>query len=218
MNKELEELENQWYERLKQGKPDYSVYSHLIYIKELEYCYKEYSKKYLKAIEKNIHLFKNVKSIIDLGCGIGLTTKTLKEIFPDSIVYGTNIKDTEQYKLAKKLSKEHNFNIIPSINSINSIDFVFASEYFEHILTPIKHIIDIINKLKPNYIITANAFNAHATGHFNEYKHRNKVYDKTKIGRLFNNTLRKYNYIQIKTKFWNNRPMCWKINRKNNIL
>jgi len=156
-------LEKKWYKYLKKGKKYYEVYADDKYIAELWACYIVYSKKYLKMIfhpTKGItDQLKNIKSILDLGCGFGHTTINLKEYFPNSMVYGSNIKNTLQIKVAYKLSKKYNFKIISDLNKLNKkIDLLFASEYFEHIEKPIDNLLFIINKFNPKYLLIANSF------------------------------------------------------------
>jgi len=204
-------LEKKWYKYLKKGKKYYEVYADDKYIAELWACYIVYSKKYLKMIfhpTKGItDQLKNIKSILDLGCGFGHTTINLKEYFPNSMVYGSNIKNTLQIKVAYKLSKKYNFKIISDLNKLNKkIDLLFASEYFEHIEKPIDNLLFIINKFNPKYLLIANSFGTIGIGHFYSYLYKNKNYSGKEISKIFNLILKENNYKKIKTSFWNNRP------------
>jgi cyclopropane fatty-acyl-phospholipid synthase-like methyltransferase len=80
-----------------------------------------------------------VNSIADLGCGIGYTTATLKEVF-NCRVTGTNIRDTKQYKVCEVLRKKVDFDLTDNIEEIGNVDLVFASEYFEHFEKPVEHL------------------------------------------------------------------------------
>lgn len=214
--KEVLSFDDQWYRSLKNGKPDYSVYDEDKYLGHAWACWQIYSKKYLKNILKDTSLYDRsivsdlgeIKKIVDLGCGIGYTTRALKQIFPDAEVCGTNIEDSAQYKLCETYSE---INLVGDIKDIKEpVDLVLGSEYFEHIYTPIEHLIDILEGLKPKNLLLANSFNAIALGHFPEYKHNGKIIKNSKIGRMFNQTLRDYGYEFIKTALWNNRPNYWK--------
>lgn len=209
----LQELENKWYESLKNNAPDYSVYDDVYYLADTWVCWKKYSREYIKRIIKNIKL-KNVNSIVDLGCGIGYSTALLKETFGCK-VYGTNLKNTNQYLICEKISKDADFILVEDIKEIGKVDVVFASEYFEHFETPVEHLVDCINALKPNYILFANTFNAKSIGHFNTYKHLGVDYNGKCISRLFSKALNKNGYQKMITNCWNNRPNCYSLTPEN---
>ena len=199
MNNKLEKLQEKWYKAY-----DYSVYDTSEYLDELLKCWSLYSKKYLKTLIS----VKKVGIIADLGCGFGLTTMQLAKKFPKSIVYGTNIKNTIQSRIAKELGKLSNFSVVEDVYG-KKVNLIFASEYFEHIERPVEQLEKLLKKCKPDTLIIANSFTAKAIGHFNEYKHKDKTYIPREINRLFNKTLRSNGYQQLKTNLWNNRPMYW---------
>lgn len=216
-------LENRWYKELDTGNIDYSVYDTDEYIAELWACWIVYSKKYLLSIQKEssfppygiVNNFGKVKKIVDLGCGFGYTTLALKQIFPNAEVYGTNIENTIQIKFAKQLGKENNFNIVSNIKEIKGkTDLVFASEYFEHILEPIKDLHKIVKYLEPRNFLIANAFGTRAIGHFINYLYNENEIDGELISRLFNKELKEFGYEKVKTKLWNNRPAYYKLKEK----
>lgn len=220
-------LAEKWYDSLKDNKIDYSVYNDEYYFTDLWSCWKLFSRMYLfnltkkNSLAKNDSIYdflKNINSVLDLGCGIGYTTIFLKHIFKNAKVYGTNLKSTKQYKFCEFMSEKYDFNIVNNISQVNSnIDFVFASEYFEHIEFALNHLEDTINLLHPTYFYIANSFNTYSVGHFYYYKQNNpffndnfiKIYEASKVSRIFNKILRSYGYKKIKTNLWNNRPMLW---------
>lgn len=217
----VQELEACWYKSLEDNMPDYSVYDNNYYFDDLKKCWAEYSREYLLKIHSKKSLFGKsivedigkIDSILDLGCGIGCTTASLKELFPEANVYGTNLKTTRQYDMAEERGKKRDFSIVSDIHDLRTkISFVFASEYFEHIKKPIDHLIDIIDLLNPTYFIIANSFNARAIGHFIEYQYNNEFFNGRMISRLFNKTLRNNGYTKVQTKLWNQRPTYWKKN------
>ena len=122
--REWKKLYDDWYYSLETNNPDYRVYSDAHYMSEVWLCWTKYSRRYLKDLlnKKSIKINNEYKTvieffgkndvIIDLGCGFGYTTATLKEIWPNSVVYGTNIKDSVQFKFATELGKKYNFSII----------------------------------------------------------------------------------------------------------
>lgn len=211
-------LENKWYDSLKEGKPDFSVYDDVYYLADTWVCWKKYSREYIKSIvsdksmaSKSTTGFYNLKSIkdymhdvniiADLGCGIGYTSAALKQIF-DCNVYATNIKDTKQYKICENL--DAGFNLIENISDIKTaVDMVFASEYFEHFEYPIKHLLEILETLKPRYFLFANTFNAKSIGHFDVYENK---YTGAETSRIFSNTLKNIGYKKVNTNCYNNRP------------
>ncbi len=218
----LQDIENRWYLSLKNNTPNYSLYNEICMIGEVWACWSVYSKRYLNDIQKDksltstlsvyeyIKYFHNIQSVLDLGCGTGLTTARLKGMFPDSIVFGTQIKESCQYKIAEEFGKIYNFNIVQSVNGLTKIDFVFASEYFEHIERPIEHLENIINKCSPKFFLIANSFNTTSMGHFITYKDRDKNIDQKEVGKLFSKRLKELGYEKMKTKLWNNRPSFWR--------
>lgn len=215
-------IESRWYTSLS-NQPDYSVYTDDLYISELWSCYQVYSKGYLRNLNSEKTLVGNipikrylnnygVKEIYDLGCGFGFTTAGLKAIFPTAEVYGTNIINSLQYKVAEAVGKRFNFCVNDKLsNNIKKIDLIFASEYFEHIEDPITELIEVLEK-KPKHLLIANAFGARAIGHFTSYRYKNSQFDPEQIKSMFNDTMKHFGYSKIKTTLWNNRPTLWRLN------
>jgi 2-polyprenyl-3-methyl-5-hydroxy-6-metoxy-1,4-benzoquinol methylase len=221
----IQELENKWYKSLEVANPDYSVYDDIYYLADTWVCWKKYSRQYLKSIfsptsmaTKSTNGYDNFKSIkdeiqanslIDLGCGIGYTTSSLKEMF-NCKTYGTNIKDTKQYKICQVLSIINDFQIVENFDDLGDIDLVFASEYFEHFERPVEHLIEVVEKLNPKYILFANTFNSKSIGHFDIYKHLDKDYSGPEMSKLFTKTLKSYKFKKVNTNCFNNRPNFYK--------
>jgi hypothetical protein len=210
----FQSLENRWYNSLKVGTPDYSIYQEEIYLGDVWACWQVYSKKYLKNILKIAKTtLVDVNSVIDIGNGIGYTTLGLKEIFPSADVFGLNYKDSYQMKYCRTHT---GITMVDDIKGIGKqIDLVFASEYFEHIYKPIEHLDDILDKLKPKYLIIANSFRSVSLGHFPIFEHKGQKISNKAIGRLFNKHLRDRGYTNVRSGFWNNRPAIWKKVNKN---
>lgn len=205
-------LEKKWYDSLESGNYDYSVYDDPIYLSDMWACWKIYSRRYLlllnKLIKTNGSVFKP-KNILDLGCGAGLTTSALKQMFPAANVYGTNIENTAQIKLCRVFASEYGFNIKTKLSDIERIDFVFASEYFEHIESPLEELQLIIDKFSPRVFMIANSFNTISLGHFDSYLVNGNKTKASVMSKLFNNILKNNSYTKVKTGWWNNRPSLW---------
>jgi SAM-dependent methyltransferase len=213
------ELEEDWYNAIydKTVMDDscYECYNHDYYFTDLWVCWTMYSRGYLRTIEKEntingdtsvFDYVNNINTVVDLGCGIGYTTASLKQMFPNAKVYGTNIEDTKQYKFAEALADIYDFNMAGSIYQVeDQVDFLFASEYFEHIYNPLAHIQSIVAELNPRYMYIANSFNTVSIGHFTQYC----GIPEKQISRIFNKTLISLGYKRVKTKVWNNKPAFW---------
>jgi 2-polyprenyl-3-methyl-5-hydroxy-6-metoxy-1,4-benzoquinol methylase len=217
----FEYLTNKWYEHLEHNDINsaYSVYNDDYYFTDLWNCFATYSRTYLRRFYKKsindqsiIDITSDAKVIVDIGCGIGYTTSVLSQMYPNAKVYGLNLKDTKQWKFCEYMSKKYNFSMIDSIDQIeNKVDFIFASEFFEHILDPIEYVSNVINKLSPNYMFISNAFNTQSIGHFNTYELNSGLKVKAdKISKIFNLSLKNMNYEKIKTTLFNNKPNVWK--------
>lgn len=207
-----------WYDSLDidPKNPDYSVYSDPYYFCETWLCWIKYSKRYLKDIQLPRSMFgksivesmDNVRGVLDLGCGAGYTTSELKKIFPNASVYGTNMEGSCQFAMAKYLGEKHGFRMLGNHSGIKT-DLIFASEYFEHIQTPIEHLIEVLEGCAPKYLLFANTFNSKAIGHFNDYLHFGNKLSGKETSRLFSATLKVMGYGKIATQCWNNRPAFW---------
>tara|TARA_R100000995_G_C3479228_1_gene122836 strand:- start:1167 stop:1985 length:819 start_codon:yes stop_codon:yes gene_type:complete len=209
----VKQLEDKWYNTF-----DYTIYDDQYYFTDLWACWNLYSRQYVLSIQKDKKIFEflkqNIKSIVDLGCGIGYSTAMLKQMFPVFDVYGTNLPTTKQYNFCCEMGKTYKFQVTDNVQNINKkIDLIFASEYFEHIETPTDHIKKIIETLEPKCLFLANSFNTKSVGHFIKYKQQNnlstEIYDQSLASRKFNKFLRNLDYVSVKTTLWNNRPRLW---------
>ncbi len=210
---EAQTLQLQWYASLDIDKPDFSVYETDYYLAELWACWIVYSRQALRNIvSKGIaHDLEGVKRVIDLGCGIGFSTAALKQIFPRADVFGTNIGDTTQMKVARSMAQEFDFAVVSNLKDIPADDsktLVLASEYFEHFQSPIAHLDEILT-LRPTTMLIANAFGTKAIGHFETYRIDGAIVAGEHASLIFNKTLRDRGFTKIKTKLWNNRPALW---------
>jgi len=205
-----QELEGRWYQSLDSGTPDYSVYSDPYFVCEMWACWSIYSSKYISLLRKKIadlNAIKNITSIVDLGCGVGLTSAALVSAFPGAIVTGTNIDQSPQFNIARDLGAMAGFKVTGGVEG--KADLVFASEYFEHIERPVDHLIEILDTCSPAFLVIANSFNTISIGHFRHYGIGSTKHDGRESSRLFNSALRTAGYLKLNTGFWNNRPSIW---------
>ena len=213
-------LTSEWYENLDQNNLDdaFKVYNDDYYFVDIFNCYRTYSRSYIKRLlkpsmangESVYDLLKTSASFVDIGCGISYSTCALKTLLPNAKAYGINLKNTKQWKLCEVMAKRHDFNLIESVHEIgHNVDFVFASEYFEHIQNPTEHVKEIIDAISPKYFIIANAFNTHSIGHFKTYEYENEIVDQSKISAIFNKFLVENGYEKVLCKMWNNKPTIW---------
>lgn len=157
-----------------------------------------------------VDVMKPADVVVDLGCGFGYTTAALKESFPEACVVGTNIRDTLQWKVARKVGLEKGFTVGSSPKDVGKrADLVFASEYFEHFQKPIEHLEDVLHRLEPRSMVIANSFGSRSVGHFDEYLHEGSTISNKAVGRSFNRYLRSKGYRLMETGFWNGRPAVW---------
>lgn len=218
--KPLYEMRDKWYDSLKQGTPDYSIYESGEYLAEVWFCWETCSKKYLRNLQIP-KLYppngiqddnKDSELIVDMGNGVGITTAALRMMFPSSKIIGTNVEPSEQFTIALQLGETYDFTMVGDMRQITTQpDLAIAFEYFEHFEQPLQHLEQTIGATKPKRLLIANTFNQPATGHFIEYLIDDKPTHGSKLGRLFNNALRDIGYEKIKTKLWNNRPTYWKL-------
>ena len=139
-----------------------------------------------------------------------MSTAALKQTFPKNIVYGTNLPDTTQWKFNKLLSEEYDYKLIDDLKKLpRDIEFVFASEYFEHFPDPINHLTDVLTYCNPKILVCANTFKPDSIGHFDNYSHGSEVLTPKEISREFTKFLKDNGYIKLKTKLWNQRPTIY---------
>lgn len=211
---EVKKLQRRWYSSLAAGDPDYSVYDDIFYFADAWLCWKAYSRKYLKSILSpytlgNRSIIGDLGSpgrIVDVGCGIGYTTKAIEELFPGAEVIGTNLEGTKQWTLCHELGVK----MKPSTSEVGPCSLVVAFEYFEHFLDPVAHLEEIIKTTAPDSLLIANSFGTSSIGHFITQRHSGVDIPSKGFGRLFNRELRRLGYQQQKTTVWNNKPSYWK--------
>ncbi len=212
----VRELEATWYASLP-DEPAYEVYDSDWYLTDLWACWIVYSRRYLIEITKSRSLppdglvatLGTINRVADLGCGFGFTSAALSEIFPSAEVTGTNLPDTTQTRIALAVAERSRFEIQYELDAVGPADLVFASEYFEHFHEPVTHLRDVIDALQPRALIIANAFNADAIGHFDEYLIDETLVPGRETTAAFNRELVRLGFVKVHTNMWNSRPAFW---------
>lgn len=214
---EIYNLEDRWY---KSNCTDFSIYDDEYYFADIWLCFLKFSRKHLKQLSKpnsigfyQGHSFydisKTAKTILDLGCGISYSTIALQQQYPEATVTATNLRETKQWDFCALMAQKYGFNLVGNISEINrDQEIVFASEYFEHISNPVEHLQEVLY-LNPKYLVIANSFNTKGIGHFKMYKNGKTLIPENKIGKVFNDFLKKNGYERVKTNYWNNTPNIW---------
>lgn len=220
----LRRLEDRWYDSLKRGDPDWDVYGDAYYlIAELWACWRIYSRKTIGLLSKEIPGGRSIDSmvkmdlieneggcVVDLGCGLGYTTASLKVTFPEADVFGTNLKRTLQWNAATEVGRRRGFRLRSSPTKIKGhIALLLASEYFEHFQRPVEHLMEVFRSLNPSIMVIANSFGSKSIGHFDEYVHSGRRIKGSEVGRIFGGAMRREGYSLLETGFWNNRPQVW---------
>jgi SAM-dependent methyltransferase len=118
------------------GKLDDSVKDAMGVFKDYRSTTISYKKEYVKLILQDFYP-KTVKNILDFGCGTGIYTKLLKEILPDTNIFGCDISK-EGINLARQNVPDCTFDTIVDQADLSGkygqvFDFVFINCVFHHI-------------------------------------------------------------------------------------
>lgn len=158
------------------------------------------------------------KVIVDLGNGLGLSTRAFSEAYPGALVAGTNLTGSVQYAIAEANSMGRFGQFGDAIeadawitdNGFGSTDIVVAMEYFEHFERPLQHLHGILQTLCPRVLLVANSFKLGAVGHWPAYfiEDRGSVTPR-QAGNAFWKALRDWGYERRESDVWNNRPAFW---------
>jgi len=208
---EEKELDNWWYDHYK----DFSRYTSWHYLYAGLNCFDRFSKPC--AFYANQYLGdKKIRSIVDVGAGIGLSTMLLAELFPSAKVYYNNITPSLQAEFFEAHKDYHAPNNKESsrIQSVTEkemmqygpFDMLFASEYFEHFEEPMKQTEFLLNQVGFKHLVINNSFNVKAYGHFNEFKYNEILTMQPKqMSKLWLRSIRAF-YDEMEVKCWNGRP------------
>lgn len=208
---EEKELDDWWYDNYR----DFSRYTSWHYLYASLNCFDRFSKP-CAFYAKQYLGDKKIKSIVDVGAGIGLSTMLLFDLFPDAKVYYNNIKPSlqndffEAHKFWRHVSAKNEYQYAPTFISEDEMvqhgpfDMLFASEYFEHFEEPMKQTHFLLDKVGFKHLVINNSFNVKAYGHFNEYECVDSLTPK-QMSKLWLGNAR-CEYKELDVKCWNGRP------------
>ena len=85
----------------------------------------------IRLIKRYLRLNK-IKSILDIGCGVGFTTNAIGRIFPEAQVLGVDVsKDAIEYAKAKFQMLDFQVRVIsPNENIFGFFDAIFCFEFY----------------------------------------------------------------------------------------
>lgn len=210
---------DEWVERWYLNENGLGLYGEMPYVFDALLCYRDYSKKYCQLTINFIKDWRSCQyecedvelpSILDYGAGLGFTTRSLAEAFPDVPVYYLNLRG-KQWDFSEAYLKDvPNIRMIESTRGLEPVGLVCAWEFFEHIKNPIA-VLNSILSLKPSVLSISNSFGARAYGHYSSYIIENQIIPRREMGRAFNRAMRSRGYeIHLRTRaFWNQRPTLW---------
>jgi SAM-dependent methyltransferase len=210
-------LQRTWYESLERGDPDYSIYDDPRYLADLWECWINSSRDYLSEAARKTSLGSRsmiaslafVRSVVDLGCGIGFSTAALASLFPYATIIGTNLPG-RQLDIAAKIATSPRVRFVTDLGEIpRPVDLVFGSEYFEHFPAPVAHLRDVVDALTPSALLTASTFTIPAVGHFHTYRVDGRDLSGAAVSRAFSSALTGLGYQRIRANVWNDRPQLW---------
>jgi hypothetical protein len=197
------ELDNWWYDHYK----DFSRYTSWHYLYAGLNCFDSFSKP-CATYAKQYLGDRKIKTIVDVGAGIGLSTMLLADLFPSARVYYNNIVPSLQADFFEA-HKHYCSNPPQAVTEKDLLghgpfDMLFASEYFEHFEEPMKQTHFLLDQVGFKYLIVNNSFNVKAYGHFNEYEGDDSLTPR-EMSKLWLRNAR-CEYKELTVKCWNGRP------------
>ena len=130
---------------------------------------------------------KDNDKVIDIGCGVGVFTKMVKNKYPNAEVWGTDISDQaikDNFKENPNINYHHGYIGGQDFLQDNYFDLVFSGEVIEHIDDPsvlFKEAYRILKKGGKLIITTPIEDHVHSEEHIWEF-------EKTDLEKLFTDT------------------------------
>lgn len=202
LESEVARMEERWYET-----QDFGVYNEDAYLAEVWACWSVYSRPLVRFVRKTLaaELAPWPRSIIDLGCGPGLSTTALAQLNVGPVI-GTNVPESPQFRIAQDAGSRHGFGMSPELVPA---DAVVACEYFEHFERPVEHLDAVLAVVRPRSLIIQSSYGARAIGHFDAYTVNDRQLRGAQVSKAFNARLREAGYERLPLKVWNGRPQWW---------
>ena len=210
-------LYEKWYKSIEAGKYDYSIYDDDAYLIELFHCWRKPTlrtiKDTAKIVQKFPNMFKNVRTVLDLGCGIAYTTVALSDIFENANIIGTNLYGTLQYKVCEDVCSQYDrCSMIPDSDTTKldcSVDVICAFEFFEHLESPLELLSALLTQYSPGVLLFVNSFTHMSLGHFKQYYIDGTEVTGRDVNKAFYNILKNNGYEHIETGMFWDRPQFW---------
>ena len=165
-----------------------------------------------RLLSSNIELFgrilakaSNVRSVLELGCNIGMNLHAIHSLRPDIAIEGVEINE-KAIELARKTSNFHIYNqsIIEPIRGAKSYDFVFSKTVLIHICPDhLQSVYENLVGLSNRYIMIAEYYNPNPVSV--KYRgHHDKLFKRDFAGELMDNfklRLIDYGFVYHKDKY-----------------
>lgn len=214
-------LTARWYDSLKTGNPDYSVYDDDDYWLTLIDCYTGFTSASACGLGLFYkHIGSQPLSILDVYGGLGHASILFSKIFPDANIY-LWLGSQNHADYAKQLIKMFNAKNVSIVDSPVVTEVVFAAEVLEHIYKPLDFLNSLIDNDVTSVYVDSSSFNIDGLGHFNEYEINNEIIHRSKAMRVISKNLRQRQWIgtnsvksQYKIVFWNKVPKIYCKNEK----
>jgi len=197
---------NEMYKRWIKDFSDYSIYENNEYVYESIASFKFYSSRDVRYLYKH---FKDnpPKSILDYGCGIGLSTLYFAFLFPKTTIYAYDFSNKE-IDFLKYLINKYSIKNIIIVSSPIPAELVCCFEVLEHN----KDLDDFIPKVLNNvvkYFAYSSCFKTVYLGHFPEYYFNGKIVPHRKVKRQLNAYFKnKFNYVG---QGWKYKPYLFEV-------
>lgn len=207
---ETNALAQRWYASVEAGSPDYTIYDGPEYVGAAWASWFVYSRKtlrFVRSVWRQHPEWTQPGLVVDLGCGVGLTTAALTQIFPHAQVIGTQ-RSGLQAVVARRYAARFGFEVHD--DPPPSPDVLCGFEYFEHFQRPLEELRRAV-ACRPKMLVMANSFGVDSPGHFRTYLDGDTPVRPSQVAKLFDAALRRAGYELLPDKCWNSRPQFWRI-------
>jgi len=152
--------------------------------------------------------------VLDLGAGIGASTRLLAELTGLRTIFHVYNKQSAQRRVAQVLLDGETEEIVTfdEVHAAISTDAraIMAFELFEHLHQPVAVAESLTMNTRVEVICCANSFTqAGDLGHWREYIVNGERIPRKSMGRVFNRVMRDMGWTLEDTGFYNGRPNIW---------